>query len=227
MNTPVVPHKDFDFDRVSGLAVENATQYATKWDIPSPEITLLTDSHTAWHAAYEKAIDPSTRTNGVIAAKDTARVKHEGLLRKFLKRWIMTNDLVSDQDHVNMGLPVYKKTHSRVPPPDDVPEPEGKATTIDGRVSLSWRGRKSGSKANPYCQKVVVRHTVLPLDAPVPTHIEQLEHTLLDGRQPCKISHPEKDWGKVMYFATAYQNTRGEMGDWSPIRSVIIPGRKI
>jgi hypothetical protein len=226
MNTPVVPTKDFDFDRVSGLVVENATLYASKWDISTTEITRLTDSHTAWHAAYEKALDPSTRTKGVIAAKDTAREKHEELLRKFLKRWIMTNDLVSDQNRVDMDLPVYKKTRDRVPPPNDVPEPEGEATTIDGRVLLKWRGRISGSKANPYRQNVVVRFTVLPKGAPAPTHIEQLEHTLMDGRQPYEISRPEEEWGDIVYFATAYQNARGEMGDWSPIRSVIIPGSK-
>jgi hypothetical protein len=226
MNTPVIPTKDVNFDRVSGLVVENATLYATKWEIPATEITLLTNSHITWHAAYEKAIDPSTRTKGAVAAKDTARDRHEELLRKFIKHWIMTNNLVSDRNHIDMGLPVYKKTHDRVPPPDDVPDPEGKATPIDGRVSLNWRGRKSGSKANPYKQKAVIRYTVLPQDAPAPTQIEQLEHTLLDGRQPCEISRPEEDWGKVVYFATAYQNYRGEMGDWSPIRSVIIPGRK-
>ncbi|MDR1222040.1 MAG: hypothetical protein LBL07_04055 [Tannerella sp.] len=41
------------------------------------------------------------------------------------------------------------------------------------------------------------------------------------------LSHPEEDWGKLLYFALAYQNRRGEMGAWSPIRSVIIPGMKI
>jgi hypothetical protein len=83
----------------------------------------------------------------------------------------MTNDAVTDEDHVNMGLPIYKKTRTRIPKSDDVPEPEGKATAIDGRVSLGWRGRKSGSKANPYGQKVVVKYTVFPLDDPAPTHI--------------------------------------------------------
>jgi hypothetical protein len=227
MNTPVVPHKDVDFDRVSGLVVDDSTQNATPWGIPGPEVTALTESHENWHEKYEKASDPATRTEGAVAAKNTARESHEGILRKFLKRWIMTNDVVSDEDHINMGLPIYKKTRTRIPRSDDVPEPEGKATEIDGRVSLSWRGRKSGSKANPYEQKVVIKYAVFPLDAPAPTHIEQLIHSLLDGRQPCELSYQEEDWGKVLYFATAYQNERGEMGDWSPIMSVIIPGRKI
>jgi hypothetical protein len=152
----------------------------------------LSDSHIAWHAAFEKAIDPATRTEGTVAAKDTARDAHEPRLRTFLKRWIMSNSAVSDEAHRNMKLSIYKKTHVRVPPPDDVPEPEGKATPIDGRVLLGWRGRTSGSKANLYCQKVVVRHTVLPLDAPAPIRIEELENTLMDGRQPCELSYPEK-----------------------------------
>ncbi|MDR1154565.1 MAG: hypothetical protein LBL04_07620, partial [Bacteroidales bacterium] len=74
---------------------------------------------------------------------------------------------------------------------------------------------------------VVVRYAVFPLEAPAPTNVEQLPHSLLDGRQPCEISRPEEDWGKALYFAMTYQNDRGEMGDWSPIESVIIPGRKI
>jgi hypothetical protein len=227
MSTQVVPSKDSDFDQVSDLVVTNSTVYATKWEIPQPEVITLSDSHTAWHTAFEKARDPATRTEGTVAAKDTAREAHEPRLRTFLKRWIMSNDAVSDEARRNMKLPIYKKTRERIPPSDDVPESEGKATPIDGRVLLNWRGRISGSKTNPYGQKVVVRHTVLPLDAPAPTRIEELENSLLDGRQPCELSYPEKNWGMVVYFATAYQNVRGEMGDWSPIGSVIIPGRKV
>jgi hypothetical protein len=227
MSTQLIPHKDVDFDQVSDLVVTNTTANATKWEIPQTEVTSLSDSHTAWHKAFEKTRDPATRTEGTVAAKNTARDAHEPHMRKFLKRWIMPNDAVSDEARRNMKLPIYKKTRVRVPPPDDVPEPEGKATTIDGRISIGWRGRKSGSKANPYYQKVIVRHIVLPLDAPAPTHIDQLTHSLLDGRQPCELSFPEEDWGKVVYFATAYQNERGELGDWSPIGSVIIPGRKV
>jgi hypothetical protein len=227
MSTQVVPSKDADFDQVSGLVVGESMGNSEKWGIPSQEVAALSESHGSWHAAYEKAGNPATRTEGTVAAKDTARDAHEPRLRTYLKRWIMSNSAVSDEDHRNMKLPIYKKTRERIPPSDDVPEPEGRATPVDGRVSLGWRSRKSGSKTNPYGQKVVVRHVVLPLDAPAPTRIEQLEHSLLDGRQPCELTYPEKDWGKVVYFATAYQNVRGEMGAWSAIGSVIIPGKKV
>jgi hypothetical protein len=227
MSTPVIPGKDSDFDRVSGQVVDNSQQNATPWGIPPQEVSTLSTSHDDWHEKFETASNPITRTKGAIAAKDTARDSHEAFLRNFLKRWIMSNNAVTDEDHRNMGLPIYKKTRDRVPKSKDVPESEGKATEIDGRVSLGWRGRISGSKANPYMQKVVVRYVVQPLSEPAPTRIDQLRHSLLDGRQPCEISHPEENWGDVLYFATAYQNERGEMGDWSPIGSVIIPGRKI
>ncbi|MDR1096884.1 MAG: hypothetical protein LBL57_02000 [Tannerella sp.] len=226
MHIQVLPRKDVDFDRVSSLVVKCATDHAAAWGIPEPEITKLTASHTAWHATYRQVLDPVTRTRGITAAKNTARTTHEDILRKFLKRWVMPNDAVTDQDRSDMGLPIYKKTRSRVPPPDDVPNPEGRATVLDGRVSLSWRGMASGSKANPYRQSVIIRYIVLPQDAPAPAHIGQLEHSLLNGRQPCELSHPEEDWGKVVYFAAAYQNARGETGAWSAIRSVIIPGKK-
>jgi hypothetical protein len=227
MSTQVVPSKDSNFDRVSGQVVEDSTQNATKWGIPSQEVTTLTESHENWHEKYETAANPATRTEGAVAAKNTARYSHEKILRNFLKRWIMPNNAVTDEDRRNMGLPIYKKTRDRIPKSNDVPESEGKATEIDGRVSLGWRGRKSGSKANPYGQKVVVRYRIQPLDASAPTRVDQLTYSLLDGRQPCELSRPEEDWGKVLFFATAYQNERGEMGDWSPIGSVIIPGRKI
>jgi hypothetical protein len=227
MSTPVVPSKDADFDRVSGLVVDDSTQNATQWGIPGTEVTTLTTSHENWHEKYETASNPATRTEGVVAAKNTARDSHETFLRNFLKRWIMSNNAVTDEDHRNMGLPIYKKTRERIPKSNDVPESEGKATDVDGRVSLGWRGRKSDSKANPYGQKVVVKYVVQPLRDPAPTRIDQLVNSLMDSRQPCELSHPEENWGDVLYFATAYQNERGEMGDWSPIGSVIIPGRKI
>jgi hypothetical protein len=58
MNTPIIPHKDVDFDRVSGLVVADVTQKATQWCIPTQEVTTLSDSHSTWHAAYEKSSDP-------------------------------------------------------------------------------------------------------------------------------------------------------------------------
>jgi hypothetical protein len=227
MSIPVIPTKDADFDHNSGLILGDVETYSSIWGIPQTEVITLKTSHHAWHLAYEKASDPATRTEGVVAAKNTARAAHEAVLRLFLKRWIMTNAAVTDENRKNMKLPVYKKTRDRVPPPVDVPDPEGKATTIDGRVTIGWRGRLSGSKANPYHQKVIVRYALLPLADPAPTRVDQLGQSLLDGRQPCELSYPEEDWGKVVYFATAYQNDRGEMGNWSPIGSVIIPGRKV
>jgi hypothetical protein len=93
-----------------------------------------------------------------------------------------------------------------VPKPDGVPGSIGWTTKLNGCVSLSWYGVKSGSKVNPYEQKVIVKYVVLPLAAPVPTHIEQLVYSFLTGRQPCELSHPEEDWGKVLYFVTAFHH---------------------
>jgi hypothetical protein len=227
MSTTLLPYKDTDFDRVSGLVVSDATTNLTAWGIPQAEITDLTASHGNWHGKFETANNPASRTEGAVAAKNTARKSHEAKLRKFLKRWIMPNDLVTDEDHRNMELPIYKKTRERTPRSDDVPMPNAKATAIDGRVSLGWRSKKTGAKANPYRQKVVIRYVVFLQSDPIPTQIDQLIHSLLDGMQPCELSFSEEDWGKVVYFVMAYQNERGEMGDWSPIMSIIIPGSKL
>jgi hypothetical protein len=55
MSTPIIPSKDSNFDRVSGQAVDDSTQNATKWGIPSQEASTLSTSHDNRHEKFETA----------------------------------------------------------------------------------------------------------------------------------------------------------------------------
>ncbi|MDR2246651.1 MAG: hypothetical protein LBE17_14365, partial [Treponema sp.] len=36
------------------------------------------------------------------------------------------------------------------------------------------------------------------------------------------VQHTEEDKGKTAYYATCYENSKGEMGPWSPVEEAVI-----
>jgi hypothetical protein len=43
------------------------------------------------------------------------------------------------------------------------------------------------------------------------------------SRKPVKVvRHTEADKGKTAYYATAYENSKGEKGPWSPVVEAVI-----
>ncbi|GAB6392095.1 MAG: hypothetical protein MdMp014T_1468 [Treponematales bacterium] len=43
------------------------------------------------------------------------------------------------------------------------------------------------------------------------------------SRKPVKVvRHTEADKGKTAYYATAYENSKGEKGPWSPVVEAVV-----
>ncbi|MDR0982190.1 MAG: hypothetical protein LBM07_02955, partial [Culturomica sp.] len=151
----------------------------------------------------------------------SARNEYEKQLRMLLKSYITYNPKVSDEDKMAMGLPLHKTTRTPVPVPDTVPDVTGIDRNMIRCITLSFRDSGSDHRAKPAgVQGAVVKWIVS--DTP-PTSIKVFTNSLLDTKSPITLEFEEEQRGKVVYFALAWQNTKGEMGHFGEIQSSVVP----
>ena len=56
-----------------------------------------------------------------------------------------------------------------------------------------------------------------------PENPNALNHHTMASRTPFPVHFEEADRGKTVYFAAAWQNERGILGQWSEIKTAIVP----
>jgi hypothetical protein len=216
-----IPGTDAQFDPWQSVLLDAVQKSAEMWSIPIDALTATTELKTKWEAAYSIVTDPATKTSSAVQVKNATRKEYESQLRMFIKSYITYNPKVSDKDKMDMGLPVHKTTRTSVPVPTTVPN----VTVIDRNtircITISFRDSVSESRAKPAgVQGAVVKWIVS--DTP-PTGIDVFTNSLLDTRSPITLEFTDQQRGKTVYFALAWQNTKGEMGHFGEIQSSIVP----
>ncbi|MDR0982978.1 MAG: hypothetical protein LBM07_07060 [Culturomica sp.] len=191
------------------------------WSIPIDALTATTELQTKWEAAYSIVTDPATKTSSAVHLKNATRKEYETQLRMFIKSYITYNPKVSDEDKINMGLPVHKTTRTPVPVPTTVPNVSGIDRNAIRRITISFIDSGSDHRAKPAgVQGAVIKWIVS--DTP-PVGIDVFTNSLLDTRSPITLEFTDQQRGKTVYFILAWQNTRGEMGNFGEIQSSIVP----
>ncbi|MDR0982449.1 MAG: hypothetical protein LBM07_04305 [Culturomica sp.] len=120
-----------------------------------------------------------------------------------------------------MGLPVHKTTRTPVPVPTNFPEIASFDLNIPSRITIDFTAYLSDRHKKPEgVSGAVVKWKVS--DVPI-TEIDEFTNSLLDTKSPITFVFSNNQHGKTVYFALAWQNTKGEMGHFSPIQSSLIP----
>ncbi|MDR0982700.1 MAG: hypothetical protein LBM07_05610 [Culturomica sp.] len=221
MSSDVIPGADAQFNTFQSVVVNAVEKNAESWGIPADVVTTTTALQAKWDAAYSAVMNPATKTSAAVQTKRLVRKDYEKQLRTVIKCYITYNPKVSDTERLDMGLPVHKTTHTPVPVPDTVPD----VTKIDRNtvrcITISFRDSDSDRRAKPAgVQGAVVKWIVS--DTP-PTSIKVFTNSLLDTKSPITLDFEEEQRGKTVYFALAWQNTKGEMGHFGEIQSSVVP----
>src|SRR5438128_805755 len=95
-----------------------ATDFAT-YGYTSAQATENATVTTAFADAMAAIDDPATKTRAKVAAKDTAKRNLVNNLR-ILNRVAQANPALTDEQKIELGLPVYA-SRSPINPPTDVP----------------------------------------------------------------------------------------------------------
>ena len=219
MKTDFIPRADSSFNDWQKPLVVSLKTNATSWGIPTSTITAIETEQAEFENRYETAENPATRTKAAVTTKTEARKKFEGTLRTTIKAYVTYNPAVTDEERINMGLPIHKTTRTAVAVPTTFPEYT--VETALRQVTIRFRDAAAGSKAKPAgVNGALIRWDIL--DTPPEKAIALLNSTL-DTASPYTLTFTENQRGKRVYFALAWQNTKGEIGPWSEIGMAIVP----
>ncbi|MDR1129541.1 MAG: hypothetical protein LBK96_00985 [Prevotellaceae bacterium] len=213
-----IPKKDSELVSWGANFNSKVAAGASRWGIPSNEVTNLQTAYDAFVVLQRKADSPDS-TTVIVAEKNAARDKYVELVRA-MAGFRLKNPIITDAERLDMGLHVYDNTKTTV----DVPKtrPELFIEVVDfRRLKVSFQDQGSKSKAKPYgVDGAVIVCAVL--DTPPADH-SALTRSVLATRTPHILEFTEEERGKTVYIAICWQNEKGQMGPWSEIISAIVP----
>lgn len=202
--------------------VDLISQKGGAWGVPDAGKAQLTAGHAAWHAAQDEADNPDTRTS--IAVEKARRLRGEDIVNI---RWIVNTFIkpnaagtVTAEDRLDLGL--HPKdgvpTHHGPPVsrPDTDVEPSGKYQhTVTALDSATNRKEKP---ADAYGVRYVWQ-----LGGEPPASPSDLPKSKFSRKTCERFLWDPSDQGKPVYYATVYENAKGDIGPWSAVVRTIVP----
>jgi len=217
-----IPAKLADYRLFSDHFVELVSQQSAAWGIPDTAKTKLAGGHTEWVAAQAEADNPDTRTSLAVEKARRLRGEDTANIRWMVNTYINPNatGTITVEDRLDLGLHVKDTTPSHHPAPTSRPdtdvEPSGKfqhtVTALDSATS------KKEKPADAYGVRYAWQ-----LGGTAPTAPGDLPKSKFSRKTSEKFIWDPSDQGKPVYYAAAYENSKGDLGPWSAIVSTIVP----
>ena len=218
MRTDYIPTGDEAFlDWAKNLLAYTAS-HAAAWGIAEGKLTALQALAAAYTEKLAAAQDPN-RGKADVLAKNEARDALKAALRPFVKAHLAYNEEVSDEDKVELGLPLHNNKPSPVPPPST--HPEFDIGTAELR-QLSVRFWDAGSTRRGKPAGVHGAEIRWDFHDAPPANIEELGKSEFDTASPHTLRFDESDRGKRVYICVQWENNKGEKGPWSEIVEAVI-----
>lgn len=140
--------KDSDLASGSNNFSTKISASPTSYGLSASQATAYAALNTAWQAAYQTAITPSTRTKSTVAAKNASRAPLR-VMASNLAKIIDGTPTVTDAQKIDLGIAV-RATPSPMPPPGTPYQFEA-ALGSDGSVTLTWKcNNPKGSAGTMY-----------------------------------------------------------------------------
>ncbi|MDR2533852.1 MAG: hypothetical protein LBC81_03625 [Tannerellaceae bacterium] len=181
---------------------------------------IFLPSYLAYSALYALFIDPTKRTPVLAQQFYTAEAGFVIQLRQFYMGYIRNNVNATDADRVAMGFPILKKTHTKAPAPQDVPEVDIMHPAI-GLIALYVHALLKRGKPDASIHGFEVRCALS--DTPIVNgEWYKLTESYFSTISPLIIADFSSFIGQTLYFAARWENTTGEKGPWTQVFSVVI-----
>jgi hypothetical protein len=217
-----VPGTILLYKRFSDHFAELIAKNAVKWEIPDTAKGKIVASAAAYSAARDEADSPETRTPLTIEKARRLQKENTANIRWMVTTYINPNvaGTITPEDRLDLGLHIKDTTPTRHPAPTSRPvvdvEPSGKyqhtVTVLDSATN------KKQKPADAYGVRYVWQ-----LGGTAPASPADLPKSKFNRKTQEKFEWDPSDQGKSVYYAAAYENTRGEQGPWSAITSAIVP----
>jgi len=185
--------------------------------IPAERAQELIAAFTAFDKAFTKAVNDPTPGNNL--ARSEAQAECVRLLRAFVNQFLRFPP-VTNVDRVEMGVPNHDTIRTDHKIVTEMVDYVLHLRNIREIMVDFWiQGETHKAKPVGYDGAVIVWDL---LDAH-PESPNALNHHSMASRTPFPLHFDETDRGKTVYVAAAWQNERGILGQWSEIKTAIVP----
>ena len=219
-NKDYVPSPDYEFDQWSNTLMSYLSSRYLTYNVPQEFYMHVSGLRNIWSEKYAAAIMPTTRTSAAIIEKKNARSALEKDIRQMVREYLNHNHMITESDREQMGLTIYKKNRTPVPPPTTAPE-----CHIDRAMlrCLKIHFRDAGSKSRAKPPGIHGAEIKWGFSDSPDISANQLINSSFDTRSPLTLEFDQADRGKYVYFCLRWENTRGEKGPWGEIANAIVP----
>jgi hypothetical protein len=198
------------------------SQRATNWEISPRPVTNLTGAFTTYDLAYQKTLDPMTRTKVSIQEKNDAKKALIVQVRSFCQGHLLHNDLVTNADRDQLQLPIYDPSHTPEPAPPGHPVGKiGTAVHQEHQISVVDSDEITPRGGLPkYAHGFETWHHVG--DEP-PTKDSDFTYLNFSSTTTIKVFFDLADVGKNVFYRFRWVNARNMPGEWSEMVQATIP----
>ena len=219
MSTNFIPSNDAQFNDWQRNLFSILQQNAAQWGISAARMAELQSFKIEFENRYLVTEFPANRTRAAIVMKNEACKVYKSAIRGILKAYVTYNPDVNDDQRINMGLPIHKTSRTSIAVPATYPEYT--VETSLRQIIIHFRDAGKDRRAKPAgVGGALIRWDIL--ENP-PAKAVDLSNSALDTATPYTLKFTENQRGFRVYFALAWQNTKGEVGPWSEIGMAIVP----
>jgi hypothetical protein len=185
---------------------------------PAAVVSALITAGDAFVLARDAYLADKSATNKV--AKDTAKKVLVALMRDFATKHIRNNDAMTEAQKAALGVFPRDTTKTSHPVPTSMPTTTALPTLnhYEHRIYAEAPGL---GKAKKPADAYGVRYG-WQVGGEMPVSGAALPRSLFRRRASFVVSHTGAEKGKTVYYATCYENGKGEPGPWSPVIAELI-----
>ena len=200
------------------VTADSGTDTTAEWaNIPYDRYSELESGFNTFSQAFTVAVEAPTHAN--IIRRQEAQANSVRLLRAFVNQFLRFPP-VTNADRAEMGVPIHDTIRTDHKVVTEMVDYVLHLRNIREIMVDFWiQGADNKAKPHGYDGAVIVWGT---LDHQ-PKHTDELIHHSMASRTPFALHFEEADRGKTVYVASAWQNERGIIGQWSEFKSAIIP----
>jgi hypothetical protein len=195
---------------------DTAKQTAFGWNTAEcTEATAKIAAFLTARSAYEA--DNST---GKRIAKDEAKADAVDEMRDFANSQVRFNKKMKDEDRLFLGLRHADTAPTSHPVPTSQPDTDVLNSINHFEHKVRALNHSTGDTSKP-ADAYGVRYS-WQVGGEKPASGADLPKTKFSRKATLMVTHTEVDKTKTAYYATCYENSKGEQGPWSPIVEAVI-----
>lgn len=216
---PYVPPRDTDFASWADNFATLITASPSTYGLDAIAAAAIQAENDAFQAAYTLAINPGTRTPVTVAAKDSARISAQALMRVYASQ-IRLNPGVTNADKIDLGLNLPNPIPSPVPAPTSFPVIDlVQASPLVHQFKYQDSILAVGKQKAPGAIRMELRASAGTVPATDP---ETMVTIMNPTKSPFQYAWDAGDAGKLATYAGRWVTRRGLVGPWSALQTFTI-----